>query len=154
MARKLLTRLSCGFSITVCVCLVVQLIVAQTTGNSVTLACAAHFRNEAAAALAQLGLTGCIGAAFAGAAELFEIGKWGYLKQGIVHFLVTAAVWMPIVYICWMPSSRRSMLFTVLGWTFTYAVNWTVQYLLYKRSIAELNRRIRAYREGDGHACD
>lgn len=154
MAKKLISRALHGFGITVSVCLLVQLVIAQFTGNSVTPSFWAHFRNEAAAALAQLGLTGIVGAAFACAAEIFEIERWGFLRQGIVHFLVTAAVWMPIVYICWMPSSRRSMLFTVLGWTFTYAVNWTVQYLLYKRSIAELNRRIRAYREGDGHACD
>ena len=152
MAKKLLLRALHGFGITVSVCLLVQLIIAQFAGSSVTPAFGAHFRNEAAAALAQLGLTGIVGAAFACAAALFEIERWGFLQQGIVHFLVTAAVWMPIAYLCWMPDSRVGIRIAIGGWTLTYAINWTVQYFLYRHRIAALNRRIQAYRRRDTHA--
>ena len=152
MARKLISRALHGFGITVSVCLLVQLIIAQFTGNSVTPSFAQHFRNEAAAALAQLGLTGIVGAAFASAAEIFEIERWGFLRQGIVHFLVTAVVWMPIAYLCWMPDSRAGIWIAIGGWTLTYAVNWTVQYFLYRHRIAALNRSIQAYRRRDHHA--
>ena len=70
MARKLISRALHGFGITVSVCLMVQLVIAQFTGRSVTPAFGAHFRNEAAAALAQLGLTGSVGAAFACGGDL------------------------------------------------------------------------------------
>ena len=152
MAKKLISRALHGFGVTVSVCLLVQLIVAQFAGNSVTPAFGSLFRSEAAAALAQLGLTGIVGAAFACAAEIFEIERWGFLRQGIVHFLVTAAVWMPIAYICWMPESRVGIWLAIGGWTLTYAVNWMVQYLIYRHSIAALNRSIEAYRRRDGHA--
>ena len=152
MAKKLISRALHGFGITVSVCLLVQLVIAQFTGNSVTPAFGSHFRNEAAAALAQLGLTGIVGAAFAIAAEIFEIERWGFLRQGIVHFLVTAVVWMPIAYLCWMPDSRAGIWIAIGGWTLTYAVNWTVQYFLYRHRIAALNRSIEAYRRRDGHA--
>ena len=152
MAKKLISRAQHGFGITVSVCLLVQLVIAQFTGNSVTPAFGSHFRNEAAAALAQLGLTGIVGAAFASAAEIFEIERWGFLRQGIVHFLVTAVVWMPIAYLCWMPDSRAGIWIAIGGWTLTYAVNWTVQYFLYRHRIAALNRSIQAYRRRDHHA--
>ena len=152
MAKKLISRALHGFGITVSVCLLVQLVIAQFTGNSVTPAFGSHFRNEAAAALAQLGLTGIVGAAFASAAEIFEIERWGFLRQGIVHFLVTAVVWMPIAYLCWMPDSRAGIWIAIGGWTLTYAVNWTVQYFLYRHRIAALNRSIHAYRRRDHHA--
>ena len=152
MAKKLISRALHGFGVTVSVCLLVQLIIAQSAGSGVTPAFGIHFRNEAAAALAQLGLTGIVGAAFACAAEIFEIERWGFLRQGIVHFLVTAAVWMPIAYICWMPESRVGIWLAIGGWTLTYAVNWMVQYLIYRHRIAELNRSIEAYRRRDGHA--
>ena len=152
MAKKLLLRALHGFGITVSVCLLVQLAIAQFTGSSVTPAFAIHFRSEAAAALAQLGLTGIVGAAFACAAALFEIERWGFLKQGVVHFLVTAAVWIPIACICWMPDSRMGIWIAIGGWTLTYAVNWTVQYFLYRHRIAALNRSIQAYRGRDRHA--
>ena len=152
MVKKLLLRALHGFGTTISVCLLVQLVIAQTTGSSVTPAFEAHFRSEAAAALAQLGLTGIVGAAFACAAEIFEIERWGFLRQGIVHFLVTAAVWMPIAYICWMPESRVGIWLAIGGWTLTYAVNWMVQYLIYRHRIAALNRSIEAYRRRDGHA--
>ena len=152
MAKKLISRALHGFGVTVSVCLLVQLIVAQSAGNSVTPAFGSLFRSEAAAALAQLGLTGIVGAAFACAAEIFEIERWGFLRQGIVHFLVTAAVWMPIAYICWMPESRVGIWLAIGGWTLTYAVNWMVQYLIYRHRIAALNRSIEAYRRRDGHA--
>ena len=152
MAKKLISRALHGFGVTVSVCLLVQLIVAQFAGNSVTPAFGSLFRSEAAAALAQLGLTGIVGAAFACAAEIFEFERWGFLRQGIVHFLVTAAVWMPIAYICWMPESRVGIWLAIGGWTLTYAVNWMVQYLIYRHRIAALNRSIEAYRRRDGHA--
>ena len=152
MAKKLISRALHGFGITVSVCLLVQLVIAQFTGNSVTPAFGSHFRNEVAAALAQLGLTGIVGAAFASAAEIFEIERWGFLRQGIVHFLVTAVVWMPIAYLCWMPDSRAGIWIAIGGWTLTYAVNWTVQYFLYRHRIAALNRSIQAYRRRDHHA--
>ena len=105
--------------------------------------------------MAQLGLVGIIGMTFAGAALVFEIEKWSFLKQGAVHFLITAAVWMPIAWLCWAPVRGKGLVFTIIGWTLTYMVNWLVQYLLARRGVRELNRSIRKFREEvnghDGH---
>lgn len=152
MGKKLIQHMYHGFAISLCVSLIVQFVIAQTTGHSVTPGFAARFDCEATAVLAQLGLIGVIGMTFAGAALVFEIERWSYLKQGALHFLITAAVWMPIAWLCWSPIRGRGLVFTIAGWTLTYAVNWMVQYLLARRRIRELNRSIRAFHEGGERA--
>lgn len=148
MVKKLFRHLYHGFLISVSVSMIVELVIAQSMGRGVTPGFAARFSCETAAALAQLGLVGIIGMTFAGAALVYEIEKWSYLKQGLVHFLITAAVWMPIAWLCWSPVRGIGLAFTIIGWTLTYAVNWLVQYLLARRRIRELNRSISAFHQG------
>jgi len=150
MGKKLLMHLYHGFTITVSVCMFVEFFIGQVLDHSVTAEFSAYFRNEGAAALAQLGLVGLIGMAFAGAALIFEIERWSYLKQGLVHFIITAAVWMPIAWFCWKPFSVLGLWMSIGGWTLTYIVNWGVQYIIARRRIAELNRSIRDCREKEG----
>jgi len=151
MGKKLLRHLYHGFMNTVCVCMIVELVIAQMLGRGVTPGFAARFSCETAAALAQLGLVGIIGMTFAGAALVFEIERWSYLKQGLVHFLITAAVWMPIAWLCWSPVQGIGLAITIVGWILTYAVNWLVQYLLARYHVRELNRSISAFNESGEH---
>lgn len=149
--KRLVLRAARGFSITVAVCMLIQLAVAQLAGSTVTPDFGARFRCEGAATLAQLGLTGLIGAIFASGSMLFEIERWSYLKQGAVHFLLTAAACLPVVRLCWTPVSGWGLWLTIGGWTLTYAINWLVQYFIYRRRIADLNRHIQAF-HGGGNA--
>ena len=148
MIRKLFNHICCGFAVTVAAALAIQILRANACRSLVTDGFAARFASREAAALAQLGLIGLIGAAFSGAALVFEIERWSYLKQGAAHFLITAAVWVPVAWLCWTPYSGPGLWFTIAGWTLTYSINWLVQYAIYKRRIRELNRRISAYRRG------
>ena len=149
MVRRLLVRLYHGFSITMAVDIIVHLIVVRIVGTVVTPEFAARFSSEATAMLVQLLLVGVIGMAFAGAAMIFEMERWSYLKQGILHFLATAAVWMPIAWFCWTPYSGRGLALTILGWTLTYIVTWWVQYMVWKRDVCRVNRQIRACCAGE-----
>lgn len=149
MIRTMLRRMYHGFSITMIVNIIVHLIVFYAAGTAVTPDFAARFGSEVAATLVQLLLVGVIGMAFAAAAMIFEMERWSFLKQGIVHFLVTAAVWMPIAWLCWTPYSGRGLVFTILGWTLTYVVIWWVQYLIGKRDVCRVNLQIRASCAGE-----
>lgn len=147
MKKRVLQAMFVGFSSTVLVVLIVQLCIAQAGHSVVTPAFAGRFRTESAAVLAQLGLAGLIGMAFAGGAQVFEIERWSFLMQGAVHFLITAAVWMPIAWLCWTPVPKEAMWCSIGGWAGTYAITWTIQYFLWKRKVRELNRSIRRYRD-------
>lgn len=143
MFKRLLMRIYHGFSITMIVNLAVHLLVARFCGGCVTESFAARFPNISMAAIVQLLLVGLIGAAFAGAAQVFENERWSFLTQGIVHFLITAAVWMPIARLCWSPIPDGAMWCALGGWLLTYGVTWLIQYFLWRKKVRELNRSIR-----------
>ncbi|MFC4547766.1 DUF3021 domain-containing protein [Paenactinomyces guangxiensis] len=64
------------------------------------------FVSEMTAVIVQILLTGIIGVTFATSSFIFNIVKWSLLKQYIVHFCITALVWIPIVMLLWMPQNR------------------------------------------------
>ena len=142
MLKKMAQRAVVGFSATILIQTIIFFFMAQSGRSPVTAEFSAHFANETAAVIAQLALCSLIGVAFACGSAIFEIERWSYLLQGAVHFAMTAAVWMPVAWICWRPDSIGTALIAALGWLFTYAVNWFVQYLLYRRSIRQLNVKI------------
>ena len=147
MWKKILEHIMVGFSISVAVALTVQISVGQATGQAVvTREFAARFASEGVAALAQLGLVGLIGATFSCAALVLQIERWSYLRQGVVHFLITAAVWAPVSLLCWGAASGWGLWIQLGSWAFTYAVIWLVQYLICRRRVAETNARIAAQR--------
>lgn len=151
MGKKMIVPMIVGFGVTVFIVLVNQFCMAMA-GHAVTApAFTARFPSETAAALAQLGLVGLIGMAFAGGAQVFEMEKWSFLKQGMVHFLITAAVWMPVAWFCWTPMPARTVWISISGWTLTYAVNWLIQYFIWRRKVRVLNDSIRAHQE-EGYA--
>ena len=154
MGKRLILPMAVGFGATVLAVIVIQFCMAMAGEAVVAPGFAAHFPNESAAVLAQLGLIGLIGMAFAGGARVFEIERWSFLKQGIVHFLITAAVWMPVAWLCWTPMPVEAVWISVGGWTLTYAVNWLIQYFIWRRKVRALNRSIRAYREERTYAGD
>ena len=153
MLRNLLHRLAVGFSITAAVVLAIQILMGQSGRSVVAPDFAARFAGEVPAALMQLGLVSLIGAAFAGAAIVFEFAHWSYLRQGVVHFAITAAVWLPVAWLCWKPAAAWMLGIQIAGWAFTYAVVWLVQYLVCRRRVAEANARIAARRR-DADARD
>lgn len=146
MKKRMFLAMLAGFASTEFLLLIIQFCMLQAGHTVVTPRFAARFSNESAAVLAQLGLVGLIGIAFAGGAQVFEIERWSFLKQGIVHFLITAAVWMPVAWVCWMPVPREAIWISVSGWIATYAITWGIQYFLWQKKVRELNRSIRRYR--------
>lgn len=150
MFKRLLKRIYHGFSITMIVNLAVHLLVARLCGGCVTERFAARFPNISMAVIAQLLLVGLIGAAFAGAAQIFENERWSFFAQGAVHFLITAAVWMPIAWLCWSPVPKGAIWRVLGGWLLTYGITWAIQYFLWRKKVRELNRSIRRLQhEGD-----
>lgn len=142
MWKKAFSRIPVGFSISVFTAALIQIGIAQAGGMTVTARFAAHFAAPEAAAIAQILLVGLIGAAFSGASVLYDLERWSFLKQGIVYFAITAAVWVPVLLICWTPMPLYGILWSGLGWTGTYAITWGIQYAVYRKRIRDLNRRI------------
>lgn len=142
MWKKALARIPLGFASTVLAAALIQICIIQGGGSMVTERFASHFAAKDAAVLTQLLLVGGIGAAFSGASAVYDLERWSFLRQGIVYFVITAAVWVPVLLICWTPMPKEGILFSSLGWTGTYAITWGIQYAVYRKRIRDLNRRI------------
>ena len=142
MWKKALARIPLGFASTVLAAALIQICIIQGGGSTVTERFASHFAAKDAAVLTQLLLVGGIGAAFSGASVVYDLERWSFLRQGIVYFVITVAVWVPVLLICWTPMPTEGILFSSLGWTGTYAIKWGIQYAVYRKRIRDLNRRI------------
>lgn len=147
MLKKIGQRALVGFAATALVHIILTLIMSQFGAVPLTEPFRRHFLNESAAICAQLALTSLIGIAFACGSIVFEMERWSFLLQGLVHFAVTSVVWVPISLVCWRPNSAKTTLYAALGWLFTYAVTWLVQYLIYRSGIRRLNERIESFAE-------
>jgi len=101
MGKRLGLPMLIGFGCTEIILMLIQFCMLMAGKSVVAPAFAARFPSETAAVLAQLLLVGMIGVAFAGGAQIFEIERWSFLKQGVVHFLITTAVWLPISIFIW-----------------------------------------------------
>lgn len=112
--------------------------------SPVTPAFAARFESPVAAVVVQLLLIGLIGATFAVCSVLFQIERWSFLKQGLVHLAITSAVGIPICLFCWMPQSARGALILCLSWLFTYVATWLSQYFVYRHRVRALDAKIKA----------
>ncbi|MGE6513310.1 DUF3021 domain-containing protein [Lysinibacillus sphaericus] len=143
MQKDIGIRFVGGFVIGVTIGQIVQLCISLGLGQESYLAVVPNFRalftSETVAVCTQIFLTGMIGVTFAMAALVFEIARWGMLKQYIVHFSVTASVWIPIVMIIWMPKTMANIFSLLASFIGTYIVTWLMQYQLSKRDIEKIN---------------
>ncbi|MGN4124608.1 DUF3021 domain-containing protein [Lysinibacillus sphaericus] len=143
MRKDIVIRFVGGFLIGVTIGQIVQLCISLGLGQESYLAVVPNFRalfaSETIAVCTQIFLTGMIGVTFAMAALVFEIARWGMLKQYIVHFCVTASVWIPIVMFLWMPKTVANIFSLLASFIGTYIVTWLMQYQLSKRDIEKIN---------------
>ena len=148
MLKKILSR-AC---ISALVCMLINQLVgicislANADGrySPVTPAFAARFDSPTTAVIVQLLLIGLVGATFAACSVVFEIERWSFLKQGLVHLAVTSAVCIPVCLYCWFPESAAGAWILCLSWLFTYIVTWLSQYLVYRHRVRALDARIKA----------
>ncbi|MGM0885028.1 MAG: DUF3021 domain-containing protein [Bacillota bacterium] len=148
MLIKLLSRALGGFAFGVFVGQVVQIIISLSLGEGKFMPVIPDFRSlfesEITAVIVQMMLTGFIGVAYATSSVVFDIAKWSLLKQYVVHFCITAIVWVPIVTICWMPKTYMSFLILGVNFLGTYLITWFIQYTISKKDIQEINSFIKA----------
>jgi Protein of unknown function (DUF3021) len=143
MLKKILLRAFGGFAFGVFFGQITQLIISTFVGTGefipVTKEYADLFSNELSAVSVQFFLTGLIGVTFGIGSFIFEIDRWGLLKQHVVHFLMTSVVWLPVVIICWKPQSTTGVLILAVNFIFAYVLTYMIQLLNAKKDIQKIN---------------
>lgn len=89
-------------------------------------------------------LIGLTSAAFAAGSGVMEIASWSLVKQSIIYFVVTAAVWIPVSVLCWGFGKYPVTFFSVTGsYLVGYIISWIVQYRICKRNIQQINEKLK-----------
>lgn len=147
MIKKILFR--AGFSFmtgitgSLIICILVIAIADKPDFNMMVPEFAARFSSPYLAFGVQLLLLGVISAAFGGSSVIYDIERWSFLKQGIIHFLVTVSIWLPISIFCWKPAKYISAaVSTLISFLFTYVLTWILRYIQCKEAINKINTRI------------
>ena len=148
MLKKALSRAATSAVICMLINQMVGICVSLSRGDGryspVTPAFEARFANTTTAVVVQLLLIGLVGATFAACSLIFEIERWSYLKQGLVHLAITSAVTIPVCLYCWKPENAAWALALCGSWLITYAATWFSQYLVYRHRVRALDAKIKA----------
>ncbi|MBD5530994.1 MAG: DUF3021 domain-containing protein [Lachnospiraceae bacterium] len=160
MWKKCLWRGAVSF--TACVTVNVLILMAKTmsmvriTGDKQTLPdlvpeYAAHFENLFMALMVQTLLCGLIGFAFGACSVIMDIAKWSMVRQAVVHFVLTACVWVPVSIFCWgLGRYWISFICVFLGMLVTYTVTWTCQIIVCRKEVARINEQLLAREAAEG----
>ena len=151
--KVIVSRTMQGFSYAVAINVLIGVVLMMVSGNEdfvpVVPDFAKRFPSEAAAFGVQCLLIGLTSAAFSAGSAIMEIASWSLVKQSIVYFVVTAAVWMPVSVLCWGFGKYPVTFFSVTGsYLIGYIISWTVQYCICKRNIKEINERLKELNAG------
>ncbi len=153
---KIFSRVIGGFVTGVLFGEIVQILISLKLGHGTYLPVLDHFHeffpNELTAVIVQFILTGCIGVTFATTSLVFDIAKWGLLKQYTIHFCVTAIIWVPIVLLLWAPEPSIGIWIVLINFLGSYPLIGWIQYTRSKRDIRQINQAIQSklnQKEGD-----
>ncbi|MEA4964530.1 MAG: DUF3021 domain-containing protein [Oscillospiraceae bacterium] len=149
MKKRMLGLLFIGFCVGVTIGTTVNLIISAALGGGayfpVMPQMAAYFSKEWTAVLVFTIWVGLIGADFAMSSQFFELETWTAPRQYLTHFAVTGAVYLPFLWVCYLPQRLSSVLIMLGNLLLSYGITWGMQYAASKKHIdrinAELERR-------------
>ena len=103
----------------------------------------ATFQTPVIAAYVNILSYGLIGATFATMMFVFDCNRLGYLIQGLIYFLVTAAVCMGITIFLWrLHHYPKALICTMAGYGVTYVIMGIFQFRKLKRDVQFINDEI------------
>ena len=103
------------------------------------------FPTQAIAVYSNIMLYGIIGATFSMMTFVFELERISFLVQSIIYYVVTAAVCLGITMILWqLQRYPQALIGTLLGYTVTHIIMFTMEYRKLKRDIETINEEIAA----------
>ncbi len=158
LLQSVLLRMLCGGGITVLlteiVVLINTLIVMRLTGNPQAVPLvpdyAARFENPYIALIIQVLLCGLIGMSFSGCSVIFEMEKWSLIKQAVLHFILTAIVWVPVGMFCWGLGKYKNVYISVgISILITYVITWVSRIVLLRKETREINEQLIHLRNAD-----
>ncbi len=147
MKKKAFLRGLFGFPMGVFVGYVITIVISLIWANGFYSPCVPELAetvgSEINAVALQAVLCGLLGAGCAAASVIWEVERWGLVKQSGLYFLVLSLLMMPIAYVTyWMEHSIRGFLGYFGIFALIFALIWVMEWLVGRSNVKKLNARL------------
>lgn len=145
MKKKMLLRGMTGFPIGVAIGYMITIITSLIWADGYYAPCVPELTvmmgSEINAVLLQALLCGVLGMGSAASSVIWEMEKWGIVKQTGIYFLVLSVIMMPTAYVMyWMEHSLKGVLSYFGIFAVLFIVMWIVLYAIAKHNIKKINK--------------
>lgn len=144
MKKKIIKRCLSGFPLGLAIGYVITIVISLIWAEGYYSPCVPELTdmmgNEINAVMAQAFLCGVLGMGFAASSVIWDIEKWGIVKQTGIYFLIVSLLMMPIAYVTyWMEHSLRGIVSYFGIFVLIFAVVWLIQYLRARHNVRNMN---------------
>jgi heme/copper-type cytochrome/quinol oxidase subunit 4 len=141
--RRALVGMPIGLLISTAITIIISLCKGDGHYYAVVPALIEDCGSEINAVLIQFICSLLYGAVYAGATVVWET-DWSLTKMTVVHLLAISVITLPIAYFMqWMKHSFGGFLFYFGIFIVIYAIIWITTYLKMRKSVDDLNRKVR-----------
>lgn len=147
MKKKIVLRGMLGIPIGLAIGYVISIIMSAGWANGEYIPCEPQMidamGSEIQAVILQAFLCGMIGFGFSASSVVWDIEKWGLVKQTGIYFLILSVIMLPIAYATyWMEHSLEGFLSYFGIFVAIFAVIWVVEYMIAMRNVKKLNEKL------------
>ncbi len=145
--KKLILRGALGFPLGVAIGYIVTIVLSLIWGNGYYSPCvpalASAIGSEIGAVILQAFLCGLLGAGFGASSVIWEIERWGLVKQTGIYFGVISVMMMPVAYFSYWMEHSVAGFFSYFGiFALIFAVIWVIQFITARRMVKKMNARL------------
>lgn len=106
--------------------------------------------NEINGVILQTLLSGLLGAGFAAGSVIWEIERWGIVKQTGVYFVIISVIMMPIAYVLyWMEHSIHGFISYFGIFALIFAVIWAIEFAVGRYMVKRMNAGLSRVKKGE-----
>ena len=153
LKQRFIYKSAIGFSLGVFITIIINIIVGFIFHGSLNENPYTEIRNNMDFTKIMLelltgGILGCVGN---GGSVVYEIEIWSIIKATFTHFVVTMAVYVIVgLYNGWLlPRHSMVNVIQIVMMVFAYFMIWLSQYLIYKKSINDINEDMKYFKNGE-----
>ena len=144
MKKKIMIRGLLGFPLGIAIGYLITIIISLGWANGYYNPCVPALvdmmGNEINAVILQTVLCGLLGTGFATSSVIWEIERWGLVKQSGIYFVIISLVMMPVAYLAyWMEHSVKGF-FSYFGiFALFFVLIWIVEFIIGRHNVKKLN---------------
>ncbi len=147
MKKKIILRSIFGLPIGIAIGYLITIFISLGWANGYYAPCVPELisvtGNEINAVMLQALLCGLLGAGFAASSVIWEIERWGIIKQTGIYFIIISVIMLPIAYfLFWMEHSIAGF-FSYFGiFVLIFAFVWIMEFMIGKRNVKQMNENL------------